>query len=280
MNDIDNKILLGFLIFGIVLSFFSCGRKVAGKNSESGLAVEWEERNWGIYSNPYQVVEAVKQGNVSRFASLCRYPIIRDYPLKDIRDSADMVRRYPVIFDDSLINKISRTTPEDWEEYGWRGLTFGQGEYLWIDENVYAITYQSAKEKEELDSLILRDLSTLPPALVKGWKPEICFLDSVDSTVYRIDLKDKPGEEDDEEEIRVIICNLQNIGQENKWEIIEGVKRIEGSMGVRSYYFPMKRGEEYSISYIWQEDRAFLSDSSADDYRDLQKVYWLTLNNL
>ena len=258
-----------------VLTLMSCGSNTA-KESEGFR--KWEEKDWGIYSNPYRVVEAVKNRDISEFASLCRYPIIREYPLKDIRDSVEMMRKFQVIFDDSLINKISQTTPDDWEEYGWRGLTFGRGEFLWLDENVYAITYQSAKEKTELEKLTDRDLKSLPSDLSKGWKPEFCFLDTVSSKVYRIDIKENQDSEE-EEKIRVIIADLQNINDFTSWEIIDGIKKIEGTMGVRSYYFPMKDGEEYSLSYIWQEDSAFLSDSTADDYHDLQKTYWIDLIN-
>ena len=273
----SDRIFLYIVFFSFLVLWPSCGERKERPGSEDSVSQNWNDKEWGIFSNPYPVVEAVKNGDVNEFASLCRYPVLRVYPLKDIKDSADMVRRFPTIFDKYLKEKIADSSPEDWDSFGWRGISLENGEYIWIDEEVYAIPYQSLKEKNMLDSVISMDLATLPSSLSKGWLPEFCFLDTVSSMLYRIDMK-PDADENEVERCRVITIPSAQIRNSEKMEILSGIKTIEGSMAVRNYSFTMKDGKELSLSYIWQEDLPALcveNKDSVETYRELKKVYWL-----
>ena len=122
-----------------------------------------------------RLVKSVKDGNAAEFASLCRYPIERAYPLHDIVDSADMVCRYVQIFDDEIRNAVSRSKKEDWGGINWKGYTLDDGSWLWIDDDVYQIPYHSKAEKKQREELIKKDLATLPSGFAKDGIPKCVY---------------------------------------------------------------------------------------------------------
>lgn len=165
------------------LLFAGCGNK----RSHSGSAVSEIEASDSIPQSVKSLVQAVADGDSARFASLVSYPLARPYPLRDIKDSVEMVKYYPRLVDDSLRNALTHSGPRHWGEYGWRGWTLDDGALLWVDDNLYEVEYLSAAERSERDSLAQREIASLSPELRGAWIPETCLRDTVTGTVYRLD---------------------------------------------------------------------------------------------
>ncbi len=224
-----------------------------------------------------RLVKSVKDGNAAEFASLCRYPIERAYPLHDIVDSADMVCRYVQIFDDEIRNAVSRSKKEDWGGINWKGYTLDDGSWLWIDDDVYQIPYHSKAEKKQREELIKKDLATLPSGFAKGWYPEVCLLDTVSDMVYRIDVREKDSQATE--------CRLMAYGKEMPLNgkpkfVISGHKELQGSAGTSCYLFPRGNEPDWMICDYWYESEIELyidPDSDMTDTHGLKKAYWLDL---
>lgn len=109
----------------------------------------------------------VKNDNKEALAACVSYPLKREYPIPDIENKEEFLKRYSEIFDAVLKNEIIKSDAQkDWSDMGWRGLMLNQGSiWLDIDGNLMAVNYQSkfeidlkkkliAAQKKELDSSI------------------------------------------------------------------------------------------------------------------------------
>lgn len=105
-------------------------------------------------------------------ADLINYPLKREYPLKDVKNRDDFIRRFDDIFDKELIGIVAKSKISDWSEVGWRGIMLGNGQ-LWTDDlgKIEAVNYQSPKEKELLVKAIQADKNQLPKTLRAFEKP-------------------------------------------------------------------------------------------------------------
>jgi len=132
---------------------------------------------------------AIVNGDKSALASLVDYPVMRDYPLKAIADSAQMVDYFDVVFDDSIRGVMRQMKVSSWDFHNYQGITFANGEYLWATEGgkIYSINYRSANEQALLDSLRRQEMASLDPSLQGEWYPMDCLRDIHDGTVFRID---------------------------------------------------------------------------------------------
>lgn len=134
------------------------------------------------------VAEAILNNSPSQFAGAVSYPIERPYPLPSVNDSAEMVDYYSTLVDNNLKEKIEHSPDSLWQLDGWRGWTFDDGSYLWIDNGkIYAIDYISQREEIMLDSLRGKELESLDPSMRTGWTPVMCVIDSVYGDIFRID---------------------------------------------------------------------------------------------
>lgn len=128
-------------------------------------------------------------GDKKRFASLCLYPIKRNYPLHEIENAQQMEAYFDTMFDMSYRKMLAKETADDKENHGWRGFAIGKGT-VWIYDSVYAVSYYSAKERRELDRLAKKEMETLNPKMRgKGWKPYACYKDITGKNYVRIDVK-------------------------------------------------------------------------------------------
>ena len=220
------------------LALASCGAKSSHTHSQSLLELQKCD---SIPAEIKSLATAIANNDSTRFASLVSYPLVRPYPLSDIADAAQMRARYAVIVDDSLKSLIVNSTPANWHEFGWRGWTLGDGDYLWIDEKVYEISYLSAREKTERDSLIAADLATLPPDLRAGWTPEMCLASTGDDSVYRIDSRRLT---DGRRSFRLLCYAPGALLTGRPSASYEGFSETEGSAAVLTYYFKNKNGDE------------------------------------
>lgn len=257
-------IALVVLAVAMAYIFLGCGKSQPQKETSG----EWDGSD---------IVSMICNGDSAGFASICRYPIERPYPLYDIADSAMMAASFNAIFDDSIKNVLRGYGRDDWHEYGWRGSTIGDGDILWCDDGaVYAVSYMSESQRAKLKDLQEKDIASLPRQLSDGWQPETCLSDST-GTIYRIDMNVK----DDSRRL----CSYRS----KDWKVVDvanpdimalGSLSIEGSAATHVYDFQLDSIRRLIIYYYPYEQEYFLtSDPDKPESEDipLSKTYWLSV---
>lgn len=222
---------------------------------------------------------AIMHGDAPSFASRARYPIFREYPLRDIEDSASMVTYFHCMADDSLKRVFEDSTLDDWTEIGWRGTTLYDGSYIWCDEGIiYAIPYQSKMEKSMLDSLRYADMATLPEYLISGWLPETCLVDST-GTVYRIDKKLSEEPDDSPATCRLLVYPKgQSRYKTSPAKLLYGALVYQGTASAPEYTFEDTDGAKWIYYNFWYENFHSLSIEKSDgdsEEIEIKKFYWL-----
>ena len=140
-----------------------------------------------IRNNIEAIMKCIANGDAKGLAKLTTYPLKRDYPLKDIENEEQMIAYFDVLFDDSVKEVMRNASVSDWHEYGWRGYLFKDGMLRTSPEWLYAVYYDTAKEKSLYDMLVKREKESLHPSLQTGeWRPWGCYK-TQDGLVLRID---------------------------------------------------------------------------------------------
>lgn len=280
-----HSIYLTFVSFIAAGTLFGgCGGKTPARDSDSTAVV-----TDSLPADVTDIVDAVTKDDRERFSSRVNYPLERPYPLKDIKDQEEMKSYYQVMVDDSLKNVIAKSKGDDWSSEGWRGWTVKEGKYLWIDGEIYEVTYLSARERLMKDSLVAREKASLPPSLSKGWMPEWVMEDADEGTLYRIDAdslalaKLRDDEIADGGEYRLSIYRRGGDLKKEPERVLRGRRRMEGTVGSVSYYFDnhspkeLSDSAEYVIELYSEAGGPKLHRRRKRDHidHDLKKVYWL-----
>ena len=228
------------------------------------------------------VAKSISTADARAFASYCSYPIMREYPLRDIADSAGMVKYFNVIFDDSVRQAFGKMNIKDWQSYGWRGWSPSANNELWWNDGVYAINYHSAAENAMRAMLADEEISTIAPELRAGWVPSFCLHDSADSTIYRVDfhapLMPKYNDEADsipeQGDFRMSVYPKGSDLHLIPSRIMPGKLKVEGSAGVRTYTFRDKDGT--IITFSPDEAESVISITTSDSTREhpVRNIYW------
>lgn len=244
-----------------------------GKSANARSAVDAIEKCDSLPSDVKLLVRAVADNDSSTFAKLVSYPLQRPYPLHDIMDAKEMTAYYSQLVDDSLRNIITRSTPDNWSEYGWRGWSLDDGRYIWLDEGVYDVQYISQKEQKMIDSLTREEIRNIPPQIREGWKPILCLKNTADGSVYRVDVRTKDNPETGRHYRMAIYgpkANLHNLPT----SLVEGVMEAEGSVGDLVYRFPTGDGKEYVLQPDATDSANPLLILPNDSTIELSKAYW------
>jgi len=108
----------------------------------------------------YQIVktfiDCIKNDKIDNLKKNIIYPLKRKYPLSDIKNDSEFIRRYNEVFDNNLKKMIIKSDiKKDWSEVGWRGIMLNDG-ILWLDYEgrLIAVNYQSKFEKEKIKKVI------------------------------------------------------------------------------------------------------------------------------
>lgn len=268
INSISH--ILGIVLLALPLAGCSGGTKKADISEIEGCD--------SIPKSVKALVRAVADNDTVRFAEMVNYPLSRPYPLHDIEDEVQMRQYYGVMVDDSLRNVIVSSRPDDWEEYGWRGWTIGRGDYLWVDEDLYDVSYVSARERAMLDSLTTTEISTLELHLRDGWRPVMCMKGVENGSVYRIDeRRNRQGAPEYRLLGYVEGADLRSIPFEN----LTGHAEIEGTAGTLIYHFTSPTGAkavfepEVPDGSLPQID--FTSPAGVRTAVPVVRAYWLDL---
>ncbi|MBD5252423.1 MAG: hypothetical protein HDS49_05285 [Bacteroides sp.] len=228
------------------------------------------------------VADALIADSASAFASAVSYPLDRPYPLRSISDSAQMVRYYNTMVDDSLRHIVMEAPDSLWGLEGWRGWTLDNGEYFWIDSGkLYSMDYISEGEQLLLDSLRSEEIASLVPSMRKGWQPVTCVVDSSAETVFRIDrmIASPDTLPADSSIYRLAVYPISRLDSIPD-ELLYGHLNPEGSMGSRIYHF----GDTNNISADFTPDllddpapALEITNKGVTRSYNAQRGYWLDL---
>ncbi len=226
----NKKIFLLPLLAGMTIGFFtlSCSHEKIKRDTSS------------LPEDVRPVADAILEDSPEKFASIVSYPIERPYPLRNINDSAEMVKYYPTIVDKTLKKAVEEAPDSVWQQQGWRGWTLANGTYFWIDEGkIYAMSYVSQEENTMLDSLRNEEISTLEPSMQPGWSPVLCVIDTVSNAIFRID---------SQEDTNPPIYRLAGYADTTDLSaapnlVLYGHLDLDGTMGNRFYEFTDSIGD-------------------------------------
>ena len=129
-----------------------------------------------------------KSSNKEKLAATINFPLEREYPIPDIKNKQEFLKRFNEIFDYSLIKMIMTSNPSgDWSAMGWRGIMFSDGK-VWLDYDgkLIAVNYQSEFEKKRWKELVQTDKNNLHES-VKNFERPVYLLET---TKYRIRIDD------------------------------------------------------------------------------------------
>jgi hypothetical protein len=118
-------------------------------------------------------IAAIKHHDTNKIARMMSFPFSREYPIPAIKNRKELGKRYGELFDENLVNLISRSDPNnDWSAVGWRGIMLQDGAvWLGYDDKLLAVNYQSAAEKKMLQQLVGKEKDILHASLRQYKEP-------------------------------------------------------------------------------------------------------------
>lgn len=189
------------------------------------------------------VIDSVKTGKKEAIAAMISYPLKREYPLPDVVDKLDFIKRYDEIFDMTLKNEIAKSNPaKDWSDMGWRGMMLQQG-IVWMDFDGYvtSINYQSQTEIDLKKKLIATQKKELDSSIAFFQIP-ICILET-DKFKIRIDNLGNKN-------YRYVSWSIdKSMNEKPDLIIYRGNFVVEGSGGNHQYEFK-KEDYTYECAFI------------------------------
>ena len=119
-------------------------------------------------------VQLLRNRDAGELARISEFPLRRRFPLPPVRDAADFVKRFSVLFDDALIQKITEAPVKgNWEAtVAWRGLMGFEG-MVYLNENggIRTLNAECAAEKAAWTRAVDADRARLHPSLRKYESP-------------------------------------------------------------------------------------------------------------
>lgn len=119
------------------------------------------------------IINLFKIKNIKGISEITNYPLSREYPLTNIKNKQELIKRFNDVFDQSVIDEISNSKITDWSEVGWRGIMLHRGT-IWIDTDgkIIALNHQTETEKKQRLKLISEQKESLHSTL-KSFKNPI-----------------------------------------------------------------------------------------------------------
>lgn len=267
------QIFFPLLLIFIPVFMASCDRN---GNSSVNTPIEQSTR---LPVQVKQLVSFVGANNPDSFANLVAYPLQRPYPLHDINDATEMRKYYHTMVDDSLRNVIARSTPLQWNEYGWRGWTVRNGEYIWLDSLVYDIPYISQAELADIRKLRAKEINSLAPGLRSSWIP-VTTLIADSGAVIRIDAR-QDADPASADALRLLVYKKGSDLHGMPSITMSGHLETEGSALYSLYMFRDKEGNDAIIDIqpadSSQPRLTYRSVHGDISELDLHRGYWLDL---
>ena len=313
----------GILIWLVVATMISCGGQKSATNVEvtetvadtSTIATDDEGESEkipesgfdgdpavsGNSANIIAITKSIADGDAKKLASLTLFPIGRRYPLRDIKDRADMVRRFNSVFDAGFRQKMKSAKPSDWHSYGWRGYCYGDSSELWVYDSLYAINYYSAQEQALYDQLVKKEMGSLHKSLRgDGWFPFCCYKNKTDGSIVRVDIRARKMLKEEnlhkdgvalqypqlqafkvrgDEEFRLSIYPQGTALKGKPQTVMSGYVDIGGSANMMDFVFKNGNIEiEFGDSF-YEEGKQFLmiKMDEKETQHEIESCYWLDL---
>lgn len=241
---------------------------------------------------PEERIMKLKQAIVGRdsilLASMLEYPVQREYPLRNILDSAQMIAYFDILFDDSIRAVLSQTQIDDWSSFGWRGHSFSYGEYLWVNGDALCVNYYSERELMLRNELIQQEMSSLDASLAGTWQPYICMLDDDGELLFRIDYIPTTTEDNlyaSGKAFRLAIYSLKDDLRAIPQKVMMGHLSIEGSACFHYLSFDDEQGLRIDISEDHSDKDGFwrriaMTTPAGDKHEySAMECYWLDFLN-
>ena len=245
------------------------------------------------------IMKSIADGDAKKLASLTLFPIQRRYPLRDIKDYADMVRRFNSVFDADFRQKMKSAKLSDWHSYGWRGYCYGENSELWVYDSLTIINYYSPQEKKLYGELVKKEMGSLHESLQgKGWLPFCCFRDLTDGSIVRVDIRERKELKEEnfhkdgvalaypqlqafkvrgDEEFRLSIYPKGTALKGKPQTVMSGYVDIGGSANMMDYVFKNGNIEiEFGDSF-YEEGKQFLmiKMEGKETQHEIESCYWL-----
>ncbi len=312
----DKSIVLIALV-GLIVLNMSCTNKAVSQQMQltDSLAVQKNVDNLeksdslfdgdpnvsGSTKNIGAIMKSIADGDAKTLASLTIYPIERRYPLHNIVNYSDMVKRFDMIFDQKFRDRMKSSKATDWQSYGWRGYSYGEDNALWVYDSLTVINYYSPLEKALYDHLVKKEIASLHESLRgKGWYPFCCYRNLTDGSIVRVDIrarKDMKEENFHKDGVALAYPQLQAFkirGDEEfrlsvypKGSNLNGIPKLSsigdvdigGSANMMDYVFKNENTEiEFGDSF-YEEGKQFLmmrKDGKEIRY-EIESCYWLDI---
>ena len=233
------------------------------------------------------IMKSIAYGDVKTLASLTIYPIERRYPLHNIVDSSDMIKRFSQIFDQKFRDKMKSSKASDWHNYGWRGYSYGEDNSLWVYDSLTTINYYSPQEKTLYDQLVKKEMASLHESLRDNhWLPFCCYMDMTDGSIVRVDIRARKAMRDEifhvsgDDKFRMSIYPKGYNLMGKPLLVLNGDVNIEGSANIMDYCF--KNGEtkiEFGDSSFKDgKELLRITKNGKETIHEIKPCYWLDLN--
>ncbi len=311
------------LIWLVVASMISCGGQKSATNVEvtetvadtSTIATDDEGESEiipesdfdgdpsvsGSTANIMAITKSIADGDARKLASLTLFPIERRYPLRDIKDREDMVRRFNSVFDAGFRKKMESAKPSDWQSYGWRGYCYGDSSELWVYDSLTIINYYSPQEKKLYGELVKKEMGSLHESMRgKDWLPFCCFRDLTDGSIVRVDIRERKKLKEEnfhkdgmalaypqlqafkvrgDEEFRLSIYPKGTPLNGKPQTSLNGYVDIGGSANIMDYVFKKENTEIELGDSFYEEGKQLMNikKNGQESSHEIKKCYWLEL---
>jgi hypothetical protein len=223
------------------------------------------------YDKIVLIIKAFASGSSDTIGNYIDYPLHRRYPLPAINNKQELIDHFFEIFDMNFINTVAISNPiKDWNEIGWRGIMFNNGE-IWLSDNykIRAINYESDLGKNKWQESVNSQKTKLPLNYQ-------CF----DTPIYEWESKNYYYRLDEiQGSYRLLIWNkdqtkLLNVHENGKWE-------PDGNMGyfhidwninnetirIQNY----NRDGEWIYTYlIYDQNELLANEEAKEKYIDIE----------
>lgn len=248
------------------------------------------------------ITKSIAEGDAKKLASMTSYPIARKYPLRDIEDSEDMVKRFNQLFDQKFCNRMKSSKSSDWNSYGYRGYSLGDDMVLWVYDSLTAIDYYSPQEIKLYNQLVREEMNSLHSSLRgNGWIPFCCYEDLDNGSTIRVDIRSRkvvkkenfhldgpalqypqlqPFKVRGDEEFRISIYPKGNGLSEKPQTSLIGFVEISGSANMMTYVFKDGKGMVITFGDTSYEDGMPVLNIKKGKEEVSHKIatcYWLDL---
>lgn len=248
------------------------------------------------------IMKSIANGDAEKLVSLCSFPIERKYPMRNIKDSKDMLKKFDKIFDRKFREKIKHTKISDWKSHGYRGYSWGEeNASIWVYDSLTKIDYYSPQEQQLYDELVKQEMESLHESLRgNGWHPFCCYKDITDRSIMRVDIRERKVKKEEnfhtdgflyctpqlqpfklrgDEEFRLAVFPRKYDLKGKPRFLLNGYVEIGGSANMRGYYFKKGNLEIYLGDIYYESEKELLSISKDgnESKHDVEPCYWLDL---